>query len=61
MTFRVSTLAAPARESLGKDCMVTITHLPANIVLMLTAEEARALAMEILRKTPALTVVRKDA
>jgi len=45
---------------LRADLMVSITHLPASISLLLTVEEARQLAFVILRETDKLKP-RKEA
>lgn len=50
-TFGCTPIHPRARATLQADVLVSISNLPTSITLMLTNEEARELAMTILRKT----------
>lgn len=52
--FSATAVATSARPVLEADVMVSISHLPTSISLLLTIEEARALAFVILRETEKL-------
>lgn len=52
--FAATALHETCRPALEADLMVSVSHLPTSITLLLTVEEARSLAFVILRETEKL-------
>lgn len=59
--FAVTPVKPAARESLGGDLLVSITHMPTSVSIVLSAADARRLAFHIIRQTDGLLPPRKDA